>query len=237
MIRFISLLTLALSSFAFAQESPSRIVKCRLVAFEKADGVPTELFAATPNKGEFTRNTVSLTIDAIPVDYIVPASGKLSFLAAGSENSPVVATANIPDKASRVYLFLLPPAPGATQRFQIIPVEESEKTTPAGGAYFCNISGHNSRITMGEFKYELLPGKSVSVPQPERLDEYNMATLNIQLDGSQGWTHVKDSMTRFSKRERYFMFTYVDSKLKRPMVRIYQQVVPIETVPKSSAIP
>ncbi|MEO8616835.1 MAG: hypothetical protein ABI600_16965, partial [Luteolibacter sp.] len=229
MLRSIVILGLAAATPAHAQDPAPRIVKCRLVAFEKPAESPPELFAAASSKGEFTRNTISLSIDAALVDYVVPASGKLAFRAAAAENSPVVATATIPEKADRVYLFLMPAAPGGTQLFRIIPVEESDKTTPEGGAFVCNISSHNSRVTMGEFKYELLPGKSVSVPQPTRLDEYNMAPLNIQLDGAEGWTAVKDSMTRFSKRERYFMFTYVEPKLGRPMVKIYQQVVPINT--------
>lgn len=231
MFRTIILISLTLAANLPGQGASPRIVKCRLVAFEKAAGSPTELYSRSLVKGELIKNQVSLSIDAVPVEYPVAENGKLVFLAAEDTESPVVATATLPKNASRFILLLIPSSTGGKSGYRIIPIEESAKNTPVGGAYICNISSTNARVTMGEFKYELLPGKSVSIAQPKKRDEYNMAPLSIQLSGNGKWVSVKDSTTRFSKRDRYFMFTYVKPKLNRPMVKIYQQSVAINTMP------
>ncbi|MGD7654294.1 MAG: hypothetical protein ACQCXQ_13830 [Verrucomicrobiales bacterium] len=229
MIRSIAILLFAFTIHLFAQSASPRMVKCRLVGFERAPGHPSHLYARSAVEGEFIKNRVSLSIDAVPVDYPVPANGALSFLEAGDEESAVVATARIPKNAKQLLLFLIPSDDAGRPIYKVLPIEESEKNTPVGGAFICNISKHNARVTMGEHKYKLPPGKSISISQPKVRNEYNMAPLSIELFGGERWVSLKDSTTRFSKRDRYFMFTYVKQNLKRPMVKIYQQSVAINT--------
>ena len=227
MIRFFLPSLLLLWSPLQAQTRP---VACKLVCFAKVPNAPEILYTKTGKDGEFTPAPLSLSINTKPVDLFVGENGKISFLNGQAEDSAVVATATIPRNVKEAYLFMIPVAPGGTELFNVVILPQSEKTTPVGGAYFCNIAPSKVRMSVGEHKYELLPGKVVSIPQPAQRDKYNMVEMSLMMERENEWVSMKDNMTRFSSRDRYFVFTYLHPRYKRPMVKIYKQSVPVPTV-------
>jgi hypothetical protein len=213
---------LILSAAAHAQNETRR-VSARLVYFQESPGNISELFFN--NNGEFVKCSPSTSVSGTPVACPVDATGKVVFTGTAA-GTPVVATANVPASVSEaLFFFLKNSAPGAAPTYQILVVDESLKSLPKGGSFLCNLAPKTARVSLGEGKYILVPGKPVFMKRPEQKDEYNMAALQVQTQVQDDeWKNLKDTMLRVSESERYFIFSYLEDG-KRPAVKIYKQVV------------
>jgi hypothetical protein len=224
-------IALILMTTAHAENEPRR-VSARLVYFQESTGNPSELFFN--NNGESVKCSPSTSVSGAPVACPVDAAGKVVFTGTAA-GTPVVATANVPASISEAVFFLLKnSAPGAPPTYQILVVDESLKSLPKGGSFLCNLSPKTARVSLGEGKYMLVPGKPVYMKRPEQKDEYNMAALQVQIQ-AQGdeWKNLKDTMLRVSESERYFIVSYLEDG-KRPAVKIYKQPV-LEDPPAPAA--
>lgn len=203
-------------------QNEGRSVNARLVYFLQSPGDPTELYFSS--NGEAMKCSPSGNINGTPVTCPVDASGKVVFTrAAGGQ---VAATANVPASVKEaVFFFLKVPGPDKGAPYQILVVDEALKTLPKGGSFICNLSPKNARVSLAESKYLLAPGKPVFVDRPDKKDDYNMAPLQMQIQGEgEVWKPLKDTMLRFSESERYFIVTYLEDG-RHPAVKIYKQVV------------
>lgn len=205
-------------------QTSARTVSARVVYFDRTPEDPQELFVANGTEGGFTKIEPGQGVDGEPVTCPVDASGKVDFRKSQSA-ADIVASATVPKEVHRAVLFLLksPSAAAGTNPYQVLVVDESTKTLPKGGGFICNLAGKSSRITLGELKYELPPGKSVSLKRPTTLDQYNMAPFQVQMQNGEAWSRVKDAMMRFSDTERYFILTYLENGT-RPAVKVFKQV-------------
>ncbi len=220
------------ATLAHAQNE-NRHVSARLVYFEQSSGDPSDIFYN--NDGQFVKCTPSGSVGIAPVACPVDAAGKVVFTRTAALDQ-VVATANVPASISQaVFLFLRNSNPGKTAIYQILVIDEAYKTFPKGGSFICNLSPRNARVTLGEAKYLLPPGKPVHVKRPDQKDAYNMAPLQMQIQGEgDEWNNLKDTMLRFSESERYFIITYLEDG-KRPSVKIYKQVVQEKAAPPNES--
>lgn len=216
------LIALPLIGGADAQ-TPARTVSARVVYFDRTPEDSQELFVANGTDGGFLKIEPGQGVDGESVSCPVDASGKVDFRK--SQSSPdVVASATVPQDVHKAVMFFLRlPKPNGTKIYQVLVVDESTKTLPKGGGYVCNLAGKSSRITLGELKYELPPGKSISLKRPATLNEYNMAPFQVQMQNGETWSRVKDAMMRFSDSERYFILTYLENGT-RPAVKVFKQV-------------
>jgi hypothetical protein len=202
-------------------QTEGRRVNARLVYFEQSPGDPVEIYFN--NGGEFVKCSPTGSVSGTPVACPVDASGKVTFTGT-STSSPVLATAHVPEDVSQAVFFFLR-SPGGVSAYRILVVDESLKTLPKGGSFICNLSPMNARVTLGGAKYLLPPGKPVFLNRPEQKDAYNMAPLQMQIEGEpEVWKSLKDTMLRFSETERYFIVTYMEGG-RQPSVKIYKQVV------------
>ncbi|MEO5713684.1 MAG: hypothetical protein ABIT37_09365 [Luteolibacter sp.] len=209
-------------SMAHAQNEGHR-VSARLVYFQQSTGDPEDLYFN--NNGEFVKCSPSGSVSAPPVACPVDAAGKVIFTKTAAAGE-VVAAANVPESVTQaVFLILKNPTPGTGTPYQILVVDESFRTLAKGGSFICNLSPKNERVTLGESKLLLPPGKPVYVKRPDQKDAYNMASLQMQIQGEgDEWKNIKDTMLRFSESERYFIVSYLEDG-KQPSVKIYKQVV------------
>lgn len=217
-------LAVALVSSAIHAQTTERTVNARLVYFSPAAEDPQELFIASGKEGEFITCRPSSSVAPAPVSCPVETSGKVVFLkAAGGRD--VMASATVPSGVNQaVFFFLKNPNPvGKAAPYQVLVVDESIRALPRGGGYFCNIAPRNVRVSLGEFNYELSPGKSVHVKRP-KTDDYNMAPFRVFMKNNEDWMPVKDSGMRFSETERYFLISYLENGT-RPSVKVYKQLM------------
>lgn len=213
-----------LVSSAVHAQSAGRTVKARLVYFAPSPDDPSELFIAAGEEGEFITWQPSSSIAHAPVTCPVGTSGKVVFTkTAGGRD--VMASASVPSGLSQaVFFFLKKPEPvGKSAPYQVLVVDESIRTLPKGGSYLCNIAPHPIRASLGEFNYELSPGKNVHIKRP-KVNDYNMAPFRIFMKKNDAWSPVKDSGMRFSENERYFIISYLENGT-RPSVKVYKQLM------------
>lgn len=224
-------LALILLTAAHAQNEARR-VSARLVYFQESAGNPSELFFN--NNGDLVKCAPSASVSGTPVPCPVDATGKVVFTGTAA-GTPVVATANVPASISQaLFFFLRNSAPGAAPTYQILVVDESLKSLPKGGSFLCNLAPKTARVSLGEGKYILVPGKPVFMKRPEQKDEYNMTALQMQIqDQGDEWKNLKDTMLRVSESERYFIFSYLEDG-KRPAVKIYKQIVQEDAPPPAT---
>jgi hypothetical protein len=220
---FLTCAAAAMSLTLANAQNEGRRVNARLVYFEQSALDPTEVFYHS--NGEFVKCPPSGSVSGTPVSFPVDASGKVVFTGTAAA-SPVIATASVPQSVSQAVFFLLRnPDPSAAVPYRILVADESFEALPKGGSFICNLAPNNARVSLGESKYLLPPGKPVFVKRPEEKDAYNMAALQMQIEGEpEVWKSLKDTMLRFSESERYFIVTYMRDG-RQPAVKIYKQVV------------
>ncbi|MES2439985.1 MAG: hypothetical protein V4584_12995 [Verrucomicrobiota bacterium] len=226
---FLKCAALAMTVSLASAQNEGRGVSARLVYFEQSSGDPSELFFN--RNGEFVKCSPSGSVGITPVTCPVDASGKVVFTRTGGPDQ-VVATATVPASVSEaVFFFLRNPASAKGAPYQILVADESLKTLPKGGSFVCNLTPRTARVSLGEARYVLLPGKPVFVKRPEQKDAYNMAPLQMQIQAEgEEWKNLKDTMLRFSDNERYFIVTHMEGG-KQPTVKIYKQVVQEKAAP------
>lgn len=223
----------ALLAFA-AVGAQDRTVSARLVYFEPAAGDPVELHCAGKDNA-FIKCMPGSSISAEPVSCPVDASGKVVFTRTQARDQ-IVATATIPAGVDRAILFLLrnPQSAGTKAApYRVLTVDESKSALPPGGSYVCNLTAKNARITVGEHKYQLVPGKPALIQRPDRRDAYNMATFLLEAQDADAWSPLKDTTMRFSESERYFVLVHPAGQ--RAAVKIYKQVVAADVPPPADA--
>jgi hypothetical protein len=200
----------------------ARSVAARIVYFQDSPENPKELFYRSDKSGEFLKVAAGSSIGDEPVPLPVTEEGKIFLSRTGAENQ-VAATAVISSEVTKAILFLFrSSAPGAPPSYRVFAVDENLKNFPKGGCYLGNLTSQTVRLTLGEFKYEMLPGKTVAVKQP-KTDSYKMAPLQIRIQNAAEWSDVKDTMMRFSDSERYIIFVY--SEDGTPSAKIYKQTL------------
>lgn len=216
--------TVAVLVAAASFNAAARTVNARLVYFTPSADDPAELYVAGQTEGELVKCEPSSSVTRDPATCQVDASGKVVFFktATGGE---VVATATVPAGVSQaVFFFLRSPKPEQKNTsFQVLVADESPKVLPKGGSFACNVAPLSARLTIGEFKYELPPGKSVHLNRP-KIDASNMAPFRVQIQVGDSWMPIKDSTLRFAENERYFLIIYRDDGT-RSVVKIYKQAV------------
>ena len=215
----------AVTLVAASLQLSARTVNARLVYFSPSSDDPKEMYAVGPSEDESVTCQPTSSVTSDPVVCPVGGSGKVTFAKSATGNE-VLASASVPAGVTQAVFFFLknPDSTGNGARYQVLVVDESNRALPGGGSYVCNITPKSTRVTIGEFKYELTPGKSVLVNRP-KTDPYNMAPFQVQIQNDDGWAPVKDSSMRFAEVERYFMIIFPDRGV-RPTVKIYKQPVP-----------
>lgn len=215
----------AVTLFSACNLAVARHVNARLVYFSPSSDDPSELFTQGDTEDEFVRCQPKSSVTSDPISFQIGESGKIHFARTG-KGGDVVASATVPPGVSEaVFFFLKQPAPsGKEAHYQILVVDESARALPKGGSYVCNIAPQNVRMTIGEFKYELPPGKPVYLKRPGT-DDYHMAPFQVRMQSGDSWIQVKDSALRFAPTERYFIISYLEPSGSRPAVKIYKQAV------------
>lgn len=221
---FIAFSALVLAFPAAAQGL--RMISARVVYFQEAADNPTDLFFASVG-GEFGKVSPSAGVGGDGTKIAVDAAGQVSFLKTAAMGNPV-AVAKVPNGVTEAVFFLLrnPAASGQSPSYKVLVADESQKTIPRGGSFVCNIAGFGARVSLGEAKYALPPGKPAYVKRPEKRDGYNMAAFHVESQEGDVWKPVKDTMIRFSENERYFFIIYSEVA-GAASVKIYKQFIPV----------
>lgn len=222
---FFILVALITALPATAREA--RSVNARVVYFQDSKENPVELFYAS-DSGDFAKMTPNGGVGGNSVKMLVSASGQVALLKTAAAGS-AVAIAHVPDGVTEAVFFLLqtPASKSTGVSYQVLVVDESIKNMPPGGGFICNIGSSATRASMGEAKYVLPPGKTAYFKRPEKRDDYNMASFQIESQENDVWKPVKDTLIRFSENERYFFIIYAETS-RVTSVRIYKQFMPVE---------
>lgn len=221
---FIAFSALVLALPAIAQDL--RMITARVVYFQDAADNPPDLFFSSVG-GEFGKVSPSAGVGESGTKVAVDPSGQVSFLKTAAAGAPV-AVAKVPSGITEAVFFLLksPAASGQAPSYKVLVADESLKTIPRGGSFVCNIGGSAARVSLGEVKYALPPGKPAYVKRPEKRDGYNMAAFHVESQEGDAWKPVKDTMIRFSENERYFFIIYSEAG-GAASVKIYKQFIPV----------
>ncbi|RYD30784.1 MAG: hypothetical protein EOP87_15990 [Verrucomicrobiaceae bacterium] len=216
-----SILVLSLPSLA--QEA--RTVSARVVYFQEENENPTDLFFALA-EGEYGKVSPASGVAGESARIPVDAGGQVSLLKSPGPGSPV-AVAKVPADVEDVVFFLLKSPAPSTQgpSYKVLVADESAKNMPRGSSFVCNVGGFGARISLGETRYVMAPGKPAYVKRPDKRDEYNMAAFQMEAQDGAAWKPVKDTMIRFSENERYFFLIYAEAG-GSPSVKIYKQFMP-----------
>lgn len=231
---------IACCGLVLALPSPAqdaRIVSVRVVYFQEAKDNPADLFFASAG-GEFGKVSPAAGVAGESVKMVVDSAGQVSLLKTAAPGAPV-AVAKVPGGIDDAVFFLLrnPAATSQTPSYKVLVADESVKNMPRGSSFICNIGAFVSRVSLGESKYALPPGKPAYVKQPAKRDDYNMAAFQMEAQEGDAWKPVKDTMIRFSENERYFFLIYSESG-GSPAVKIYKQFMPVgSTAASASAAP
>lgn len=230
--KFVACITLALTLPSLAQEG--RTVNARIVYFQEANENPAELFFATAG-GEFGKVTPTGGVGGESMKMPVDSNGQVSLLKTPALGTPV-AVAKVPAGIDDVVFFLLkaPAASAQAPSYKVLVADESVRNMPRGSSFICNVGGFGSRVSLGESKYMMPPGKPAYVKRPEKRDDYNMAAFQVEAQEGEAWKPVKDTMIRFSENERYFFLIYSESG-GSPSVKIYKQFMPAGKTTGASA--
>lgn len=209
----------------------TRNINARLVYFKQSSDDPATLYCPSATEGEFTSCTPGSSVEVDQTICPVNAAGKIVFTKTAAADQ-VVSTASVPAGINEAILFFLKNPTSSGTPYQVLVVDESFKALPKGGSYICNLSRSPVRVSIGESKYELVPGKPVSAKRPEKRDAYNMASLQVVIKDGEAWSPVKNSILRFADTERYFIIPYFEDGT-RPSVKIYKQVVSDKDKPQA----
>ncbi len=206
------------------QAAGSRPVSCRLLAPGGAGGAAS-VVVQQDDGGEaaipLSSNTVSREVTCLAKDNVI------RFLS-GSENSPV-AEAMFPDGMKSVLLIFYRQGSGnedavegesVNPEWKVLVVDDSAGRYPKGGGLIANCNPTEARYSVGS-KQEVVPScDSRTFGMPEVRDEFNMASVKVEVRDGEHWKLASESSLRFLPGIRYMIISYPDLRSGRSRVEI-----------------
>ncbi len=207
-----------LPALGLAQEVDK--IACRVVCFARTKDKVEKLLIRVPEQSE--------VVTAFPVSHIsskieIPVvDGKAVFYDAASKGGSPVAIASIPPEIKNALIMFFPSPSDGGPSYSTSVLDFSPKGIPEDGLVVSNVSGMDARITVGEHKIQLRPGKTVPLARPNERNEYNMARLEIQTQRNGEWRTTTQTVIKFPIGLRQLFVAYPDAGKESVSFRTYK---------------
>ncbi|MEO5716676.1 MAG: hypothetical protein ABIT37_24570 [Luteolibacter sp.] len=195
------------------------LVNCRFLGFEPTkDGIPTLVAQGKDGKLE----TIALTQgDTLSKSVVLKSEdGVITFRKA--ESDAAAATAKIPDGTMDVIVLFTATEKEGLVRETVV-LDSSAKAFPPDGSIILNHCPQKAKVTVGDGVIEIKPDESVPLGRPKEIDDFNMASVKLELETAGVWRTVFESNVRFIKGQRSLFVAHVDPESKRPRFWMSQE--------------
>lgn len=225
MIRFVSILALALASILHAQEAPKEPERADLKVRFLAERAPENLgqVVMATEKGKST--AFDLPTNNVSPVMVAPAR---AFELRATTKDVALAKIALPD-AGKSFIILLLPAP--TGGYQPIVVRSDDPAFRPGDVYFYNHADKPVLGYVGTAKFILAPGKGQTL-RPEGAKPEKYYDVGFGVREKEGDRTISTSRWPVDDKERSYVFFFTNSTTKRVDFRAVDEFVePEKTTP------
>lgn len=217
------LFTLVLTLQAHAE---SRKIKLRTLCLEHSGSI-REVVALQPGQ-ETPATTLKLFTSTFSDEVETTIENNRLSLALpplDGKPSPPFATPTCPPGERQLAIFL--PGPSEKNPYQVLILDDSEKSFPMGQTLAYNLSQGNVRFAIGENQLDLKPSKHGLIPRAKKLNAMNQASVVISFTNASG-TLVPVNSTRWlsSDQQRTLALAFVHPRTRQPTVQAYVDTPP-----------
>lgn len=198
-------------------------MKCRLFSVMRGGDAPKEFRVDTGRGKSPLVITPARSMRVAAVEVPVSREGVLRFVEGEGAEATVVGETKVPAGAGELNLFAMPDTtPDDAVLYQFAAFDAKPKELKNGGVAFFNGLTSEAKLTVGE-KTETVPaGEPKLVKSPEEKNNFNMAPVIVEVNDGTRLRKVKESASRFSGDETYWLILFEEPKVKRPQLRIFK---------------
>ncbi len=223
-------LTAASVSLLSAHGQDARQVTFRVMCFKHVDDLTS---ASVPVKGGKEIGEVPLYTSGFSDEFegsfddgVARFFKEGTYPAASGAEPEVIAEGKLTSDDRQAFL-LLPSSDGKIP-YRVHAMSDDVDAFPMGSTRVLNLAALPIRLNLaGSNLPPIKPGGSVIYPQVKSVDEWNMYTARIEFsNGKEGWIPVASQSWKASDRKRDIVVMALDSKTKRPSIKLYQDIPP-----------
>ena len=218
------------SLVSHSHAAEGRKIEFRTLCLEQVGGIEKVVI---PNGDGGKGPEVPLYTDISPVVQGVFKSNEAAFYIekAGPDGKPVlelVCKAPIGKSDRQLFLFLPGEKGEGKPAYQVRSFDDDTGTFGMGFIRAINLAPVPVRyVISGATTPEIPPGKYAQFPHSKRVNEYNMYPVVVEFQSASGeWVKGQSVSWKATERRREIVVTLVDSRFKKPTVRMYTDFPP-----------
>jgi len=148
----------------------------------------------------------------------------------GTPKKIVLARTKVPSSFKKVLFYFIPSTAAEKKKqggllYRVIALGDGLKQFPMGHTRLLNLSRTPAAFSIGEHIRKLGAGKFARVPEVKKRNDWNMAPIVCKIQTTKGrWRTISEFQTRFTKRKRMFIVSYINPNTHQPLLKIYKDI-------------
>ncbi|MBC7979069.1 MAG: hypothetical protein H7Y36_00730 [Armatimonadetes bacterium] len=196
-----------------------RTVDCHFLCFQR-DGENTAKLSVRQKDDQVV--TCPLPLELVSKGFpLIPNRGVIDFIK-GLDDKVPAARARIPaDVKKALIVFIAAPLEKAPLRYDTFVLDFSSKGFPKDGSMVVNLYAGDIRVSIGEHRAQIKPGKTAGFERPEKRNDFNMSGVRIEFQELAMWNEVTDTTGRFPSGQQQLFFAFWDPRNQSPSCRSF----------------
>jgi hypothetical protein len=130
----------------------------------------------------------------------------------------LAASVRMPSGTKRVMVVVLPSPPGKKPAYQMLLIDDSEKSFPQGESRVIPLIGEEIGLQAGEHRLTAKPGIITRVPPVKRVNDYNMAQTNFHYRQGDSWIAFTERQLQYLDASRRLFIIHATPGALTPTV-------------------